>query len=128
MDHSRRTSRLWIILIALGPLAVTAGIACYALLYPNALLAGLDAGFAYQRCMTEIEKRIRAGDLASFDAPFFRYEPQGLSGVRLMIEIEHPDGSGSSFYSGCEFRDSTADMEPNDDTSQDPQGEAFRSK
>ena len=128
MDHSRRTSRLWIILIALGPLAVTAGIACYALLYPNALLAGLDAGFAYQRCMTEIEKRIRAGDLASFDAPFFRYEPQGLSGVRLMIEIEHPDGSGSSFYSGCEFRDSTADMEPTDDPLQSPRGEGFRSK
>ncbi|SDX97237.1 hypothetical protein SAMN05444336_11610 [Albimonas donghaensis] len=107
---------------------MTAGIACYAMLHQTALLAGLDAGFAYQRCMTEIEKRIRAGDLASFDAPFFRYDPHGLSGVRVMIEIEHPDGSGSTFYSGCKFRDSVTDVEPNGDASQDPQDEDFRSK
>ncbi|WP_092683651.1 hypothetical protein [Albimonas donghaensis] len=91
-------------MLALGTLIATAGIVCYALLHPGALLSGLDAGFAYQRCMTEIEKRIEAGDLASFEAQQFRYDPHGLTGIRLLIEIEHPDGTGSTFYSGCTFR------------------------
>ena len=57
------------------------------------------------RRKAEIEKRLGAGDLASFDASHFLYDPQGLTGVRLLIEIEHPDGSGSVFYTGCSFRE-----------------------
>ena len=104
MTSAHPSPRLWPAYLALAAQIATTGIVGFALLHPDALLSGLDAGFAYQRCKAEIEKRLGAGDLASFDASHFLYDPQGLTGVRLLIEIEHPDGSGSVFYSGCTFR------------------------
>lgn len=104
MTHAHPTPRLWPSLLALTPLTAMFGITAFALIHPGALLSGLDAGFAYQRCKAEIEKRIAAGDLASFEAQQFRYDPHGLTGIRLLIEIEHPDGTGSTFYTGCSFR------------------------
>lgn len=51
MTHARTSPRLWPTLLALAPLTATLGMIEIALLYPVALLFGLDAGFAYQRCM-----------------------------------------------------------------------------
>ncbi len=104
MTNAPSSPRIWPAYLALAAQTATAGLVALALLHPDALLSGLDAGFAYQRCKAEIEKRLGAGNLASFDASHFLYDPQGLTGVRLLIEIEHPDGSGSVFYSGCSFR------------------------
>jgi len=105
MTHAHPSPRLWPVYLALATQIATSAIVGFALLHPAALLSGLDAGFAYQRCKAEIEKRLGAGDLASFDASHFLYDAQGLTGIRLLIEIEHPDGSGSVFYSGCSFRE-----------------------
>lgn len=101
MTSSLPLPPLWLILMTLIPPCAMLFIVGIAVSEPDTLLFRLGAEFAYQQCIQEIEKRLDFDQVVRVGSRQFIVDRHGLTEIRLLIEIRHPDGSGSTFFSGC---------------------------